>query len=174
MHQRTLVQIAVHLPDSIAALKKIKGIGKRLTAKYGPELAAMVADYRRKHQITEVSLPEPAAVPPPQEVRAEPTEKEDTKRVSLQSFQRGATIEQIAAQRGLAVSTIEGHLAFFVAQGELQIGKLVADEKRRTIEQKIADMQGTSLKELKTAVGDDCSYGEIKMVLAHLKHREKQ
>jgi hypothetical protein len=174
MHQRTLVQIAVHLPDSIAALKKIKGIGKRLTAKYGPELAAMVADYRRKHQIAEVSLPEPAAVPPPQEVRAEPTEKEDTKRVILQSFQRGATIEQIAAQRGLAVSTIEGHLAFFVAQGELQIGKLVADKKRRTIEQKIADMQGTSLKELKTAVGDDCSYGEIKMVLAHLKHREKQ
>ena len=51
MHQRTLVQIAVHLPETIAALKKIKGIGKRLAAKYGPELAALVADYRRKHQI---------------------------------------------------------------------------------------------------------------------------
>jgi uncharacterized protein YpbB len=88
-------------------------------------------------------------------------------------FQRGATIEQIAAQRGLAAPTIEGHLTFFVAQGELEIGKVVADEKRRTIEQKIAAMRGKSLKELKTAIGDDCSYGEIKMVFAHLEHLEK-
>jgi uncharacterized protein YpbB len=99
--------------------------------------------------------------------------KEDTKRVSLQLFQRGVAIHQIAAQRGLTVSTIEGHLAFFVAHGESEIGKVVADEKRRTIEQKSAGMQGTSLKELKTAVGANCSYGEIKMVLAHLKHLEK-
>jgi hypothetical protein len=172
MHQRTLVQIAVHLPETVAALKKIKGIGKRLAAKYGPELAALVADYRRKHQLIEVSLPEPAAVPLP-ENRTGPTVKEDTKRVSLQLFQRGVAIHQIAAQRGLTVSTIEGHLAFFVAQGELEIVKVVADEKRRTIEQKSAGMQGTSLKELKTAVGANCSYGEIKMVLAHLKHFEK-
>jgi hypothetical protein len=171
MHQRTLVQIAVHLPDTIAALKKIKGIGKRLAAKYGPELADLVADYRRKHRITEVSLPEPSAAPP-LESRTEPALQEDTKRVSLQLFQGGASVQQIAAQRGLAVSTIEGHLAFFVARDELEIGRVVADQKRRVIEKKIADMQGATLKELKTALGDDCSYGEIKMVLAHLKHRD--
>jgi len=34
-------------------------------------------------------------------------------------------------------------------------------------------MQGASLKELKTALSDECSYGEIKMVLAHLKYHEK-
>ena len=113
-----------------------------------------------------------SAVPPP-ENRTGPTVKEDTKRVSLQLFQRGVAIHQIAAQRGLTFSTIEGHLAFFVAHGESEIGKVVADEKRRTIEQKSADMQGPSLKELKTAVGANCSYGEIKMVLAHLKHLEK-
>jgi uncharacterized protein YpbB len=133
----------------------------------------MVTDYRRRHQIKEVSLPEPMPVAPPEESRANRPEKEDTKRVSLELFQRGATIEQIAAQRGLAAPTIEGHLTFFVAQGELEIGKVVADEKRRTIEQKIAAMRGKSLKELKTAIGDDCSYGEIKMVFAHLEHLEK-
>jgi hypothetical protein len=170
MHQKTLVQIAAHLPDSIAALKRIRGIGKRLAANYGAELAAMVADYRRKHSISETPRPEPEAAPPPQKERAGPAAKADTKRVSLQLLQHGASIPQIAAQRGLAFSTIEGHLAFFIAQGELEIGKVVADEKRRTIEQKIAKMQGASLKELKTALGDDCSYGEIKLVLAHLQH----
>jgi hypothetical protein len=173
VHQKTLVQIAAHLPDSIAALKRIRGIGKRLAANYGPELAAMVADYRREHPTHEAPRPEPAAVPSPQEERAGPALRADTKRVSLQLLQRGASIPQIAAQRELAVSTIESHLVFFIAQGELEIGKVVADEKRRTIEQKIADTRATSLKELKTALGDDCSYGEIKMVLAHLQHSEQ-
>jgi uncharacterized protein YpbB len=100
--------------------------------------------------------------------------KADTRRVSLQLLQRGASIPQIAAQRELAVSTIESHLAFFIAQGQLEIDKVVADEKRRVIEQKIAATQATSLKELKTALGDGCSYGEIKMVLAHLKHLEQR
>ncbi len=173
MHQRTLVQIAVHLPDTIAALKKIKGIGKRLAAKYGPELATLVADYRRKHRITEVSLPNKTlSAPSPRESPTEPALQEDTKHISLQLFQGGASVQQIAAHRGLAASTIEGHLAFFVECGELEIGRVVADQKRSVIEKKIAEMQGASLKELKMAAGDGCSYGEIKMVLSYLNRRE--
>ena len=48
MHQKALIQIAIHLPDTPQALQKIKGIGPRLVEKYGPELTALVADYRRK------------------------------------------------------------------------------------------------------------------------------
>jgi len=55
----------------------------------------------------------------------------------------------------------------------LAIGNVVADEKRRAIEQKIAGMPATSLRDLKTALGDDCSYGEIRMVLAYLQHIEQ-
>jgi uncharacterized protein YpbB len=173
MHQRTLVQIAVHLPESLSALKRIRGIGKRLAEKYGDELVAMVADYLRKHSMHEAARPVPAAVQPPQKERAGPAVKEDTKRISLQLFQGGAKPPQIAAHRGLALSTIEGHLAFFIAHGELAIGDVVADEKRRAIEQQIAGTPATSLRELKTALGDDCSYGEIRMVLAHLQRIEQ-
>lgn len=48
IHQKTLVQIAVRLPDTIEALRKIKGVGQRLAAKYGQELTEMVIDYRTK------------------------------------------------------------------------------------------------------------------------------
>jgi hypothetical protein len=50
----------------------------------------------------------------------------------------------------------------------------LADEKRRTIEEKIVGMHSKSLKELKAILGDDCSYGEIKLALAHLKYMEEQ
>jgi hypothetical protein len=169
LHQKTLVQIAIHLPDCLPALKKIKGIGKRLAEKYGREITAMVADYRRKHGILEVTLPEPATAPPAEKPKAKPPAGEDTKRVSLELFQGGLTMPQIAAQRGLAAATIEGHLAHFVANGELAIDRLVTDAKRRTMEQKIAVMHDKPLKKLKEALGDDCSYGEIKLVLAHLE-----
>jgi hypothetical protein len=172
LHQKTLVQIAVHLPDTLAALKTIKGIGKRLAAKYGAELTALVSDYRRQHGIETVVLPETAVpAPPPQKSKPVTTAKEDTKRITLELFQSGVAIPQIAAQRGLAPTTIEGHLAFFVAHGELEIAQVVSDEKRQKIEEQSTGKEVKSLKDLKTILGDGFSYGEIKLVLAHLEYR---
>ncbi|MDR3628733.1 MAG: HRDC domain-containing protein, partial [Desulfocapsaceae bacterium] len=48
LHQKTLVQIAVQLPDNLQELAAIKGIGKKLLEKYGAELVALVAAYRRE------------------------------------------------------------------------------------------------------------------------------
>jgi ribonuclease D len=170
LHQKTLIQIAVHLPDNLAALMKVKGIGKRLAERYGEELVALVSAYRRKHGIVEVVLPETAAETssPPKKANAPP--KADTKQISLDLFRKGANIAQIAAERGLVVSTIESHLAYFVEQGQLEISDVVEDKKRKVIEQEAAGREGDSLKALKTDLGSEYSYGEIKLVLAHLKH----
>lgn len=169
LHQKTLVQIATHLPSSISTLKRIKGIGKRLAERYGEELTNMVADYCEKHRIEEAVMPEPATIALPEKSKKQPTIKQDTRKVSLELFQRGLSTPQIAAERGLAASTIEGHLASFVSKGELEINRVITDEKRRIIEQKIADLPEKSLKELKEILGDAYSYGEIKLVLAHLE-----
>ena len=132
----------------------------------------MVTDYRREHGIEDVTLPDPPADNPPEERKAEPKtpqEKKDTKKVSFDLFQQGRSIPEIAAERGLTLPTIEGHLAHFVSAGELEIDLVVKDDLRRVIEQKIVEMPGKPLKELKMALGDACSYGEIRMVIAHLK-----
>ena len=174
LHQKTLVQIAVHLPDTLDALKKIKGIGERLAQRYGRELTAMVAAYRNKHGITEVFLPEPTRPEPPSLPPSKPEVKEDTKKVSLELFEHGLTIAQIASRRGLTAATIEAHMAHFVSRGHLEIDKLVASEKRCAIEKKIAEASKATLKVLKTDLGSDYSYGEIKLVLAHLRHLEQK
>ncbi|HDR15754.1 MAG TPA: helicase [Desulfobacteraceae bacterium] len=174
IHQKTLVQIAVYLPDSIAALEKIKGIGKRLAAKYGLELTEMVKDYRRKYRIDTVSVPKPSTMSPEENTRTKTHVKEDTRKVSLELFKKGLTISRIAEHRGLAISTIESHLTHWVSNGELGIGDLLTDEKRCAIEKTITPRQGEPLSRLKAALGDDFSYGEIKLVLAHLEHLEKQ
>ncbi len=172
LHQKTLIQIAVNLPDTLAALGKIKGIGKRLAEKYGQELVALVSAYRREHNITEVVLPESDPSQKESETAKKKGEKIDTKRISLEMFERKMTIPEIVKERGLVISTIEGHLAFFVEAGTLAIGRLLASEKQQVIEQKLSEMRGHSLGEIKQALGDGYSYGELKLVQAHLKYLE--
>ncbi|MDH4318874.1 MAG: helix-turn-helix domain-containing protein, partial [Desulfobulbaceae bacterium] len=189
LHQNVLIQIAVTLPDNLTDLCKVKGIGKRLAEKYGAELVEMVADYRRTHNITEVVLPEPKPVINKGEnderdgvkwqtddnsgLRAGESESRlssggNTKQVSFALFQQGLNIAQIAEQRGFVSSTVEGHLAHFVQNGDLPIDKLVDSEKRKIIEQKLTEMKESPFKEIKTALGDDYSYGEIRLVRSHM------
>ena len=73
----------------------------------------------------------------------------------------------------MAISTIQGHIADLVIKGEVAIDKMLTHDKRRAIEEKIAGMQGKPLKQIKTALGGDCSYGDIQLVLAHLKYLEQ-
>lgn len=170
LHQKTLVQIAVLLPDSLAALKKIKGIGPRLAEKYGSELVELVVEYRREQGIVEAALPEPARNTTGES--AARADKIDTKQLSYELFRQGLSIAGIAGQRGLAVSTIESHLRHFVESGHLALDRLLEPEKRRSIEEKINEPGGKTLSEIKLALGEDISYGEIRFVLAHRKYLE--
>ena len=58
LHQRALIQIVVNLPDNRTHLKKIKGVGKKTLEKYGDDILAMVAGYRKKHGIERMKLPD--------------------------------------------------------------------------------------------------------------------
>jgi superfamily II DNA helicase RecQ len=49
LHQRVLIQIVVNLPGNRTDLKKIRGVGKKTFEKYGDDLLALVAGYRKKH-----------------------------------------------------------------------------------------------------------------------------
>lgn len=51
LHQRVLIQIVANLPKSKNQLKKIKGVGKITLKKYGDDILALVADYRKKKRI---------------------------------------------------------------------------------------------------------------------------
>ncbi len=168
LHQRVLIQIVVCLPDNIAGLQEIKGVGRKTVEKYGKELVAMVSAYRRKQGIDKVVLPEPERVPAKKRPLAS-----DTKQTSFDMFNKGMTIARIAEERGLTQATVEGHLTFFVENGRLDINRLLCPEKQRAIAEKLAGARHDSLAEIKKELGDDYTYGEIRMMLA-LRHRPGQ
>jgi hypothetical protein len=111
-------------------------------------------------------------VPAPVTETAKPTVKlvkGETRRISLRMFQAGQTIREIAKERGLATTTIEGHLVSFIPTGETRVEDFVSLEKV----QKIIDFyaQNPDCKtssEAKEVLGKDFSYLEIKAAQKYL------
>lgn len=171
MHQKTLIQIAVNLPDSFPALLKIKGIGKQLAARYGEELVELVSAYRRQHHIEEITLPpttEDDEPSPVSDQKGEQEQKKPTRLISLKLFEGGQNIHEIAATRGFAVTTIENHLGKCIERGEVEVERLLPQEKLKPLVQRLAPLHGRPLKELKETLGDDVSSTELKYALASI------
>ncbi len=87
-------------------------------------------------------------------------------------FQRGLDVRKIADMRGLAVSTIEGHLLEFIKSGKLQIEKLISTEKMEAIQDAILKTNSKKSTELKKVLGDSYSYNEIRAVLYHTRQEK--
>ncbi|MGN6647481.1 MAG: helix-turn-helix domain-containing protein [Cytophaga sp.] len=106
---------------------------------------------------------------PKEEEKPEKQKKGESHRISLEMFQTGKTIQQIAEERNYAISTIESHLCSFLKTGEVQIGQLVEPG----IEQKITavlDQIGTlSAKTVKEQLDESISYGQIRAVMEYYR-----
>ncbi|MBK1732884.1 helicase [Thiococcus pfennigii] len=159
-----LRQIANALPDSKEALRAVDGLGKRTVERYGEEILALVAEHCRQHGI------DPAAVPRPVKPKA-PAVETDTKRLSYQLYRDGLSIPDIARHRSLQPATIEGHLAHYIGTGELLVADIIDAERLARIEAVLAEFGAEQLGQAKQTLGDDCSYGELKMVQAHLARK---
>ncbi len=97
------------------------------------------------------------------------SEKIDTKKASFELYQQGKTIKEIARQRNLVTNTIEGHLAHYVGIGELNILDLMNDEKLGKIQKVLEETGKESLSLVKDALGEDYSYGDIRLVMEYQK-----
>jgi ATP-dependent DNA helicase RecQ len=90
----------------------------------------------------------------------------DSARESVELLLRGMALGEIALTRGFSPVTIEGHIAHGVEAGEVDVDKLVSDEKRVAIEAAFARVEGPQLKPVREILGDGYSYAEIKYVRA--------
>jgi hypothetical protein len=160
--QKTLMELVTCLPSSYSELKDINGMGSKKIKAFGGQILEIVNTYRKENGM-EISFSEPE----PEEL--EKTPKQDTKLISFHLLKEGKALEEIAAERSMAVSTIEGHLAHFIGTGELDIYQLMVPEKITLISNYFASSENILLGPAKTALGDAVSWAEIRYVLKHLE-----
>ncbi|MGO1243320.1 MAG: helix-turn-helix domain-containing protein [Sphingobacterium sp.] len=89
-------------------------------------------------------------------------DNKDTKAISLDMFQDGATIAEIASKRGMVAGTIYGHLIHYVGT-EVEATDLMDQGKLDKLVAVIKSNQGKSSSELKMILGDTYDYPDIKI-----------
>jgi len=103
------------------------------------------------------------------EKKKKPKEKINTREISYNLYQAGKSMEEIAKERSLAVSTIEGHLAHYVAKGELNANQFVDQVKSKQIITVAKALETNRLKEIKSKLGDEFTYSDIRFAMASLQ-----
>ena len=167
-NQATLKEIATYLPLTKKDLLLLSGFGKAKVDKYGDEILVFVKNYCTIHNI-ETNIAAKLANPKRERKEKSNEVKTDTKTLSFTLFKEGKSISEIAKERNLSISTIEGHLAWYVGSGEIEINKMVSLEKQLLIKAAAKTHGSQSHKTLKDNLPDNISYGEIRLVLASAK-----
>jgi ATP-dependent DNA helicase RecQ len=163
----TLVELATYLPLTNSALAKISGFGTIKLEKYGNYFLDAIIDYCRENNLTTKI---DAKQPKRQRKTATAEKTNDTKKQSLQLFQMGRSVDEIAFERGLSTGTVEGHLAHFIFSGELKINEMVSAEKLKIISKAIEENNNSlAIAPIKQKLGDGFSYGEITAVMNYLR-----
>lgn len=117
---------------------------------------------------------------PPSPKQEKPTakskpSKEKSSEISYQLFNAGKLPEEIAAERNLAVSTIYGHLALYVADGKIALTDLIpAHQVARVLGFLSENPEVLSLTEIRQAVGDDIGFEEIRIVKQHFQRTREE
>ncbi len=92
--------------------------------------------------------------------------KADPKEATLALFKEGKTLEEIAKERKVTLSTIEGHLAHFIAKQEIKAEEIIAPKKLAEITAAIVKLKSIKMNELRDHLGRSYGFGEIKIAIA--------
>jgi len=136
------------------AIQITEGLIKGMSA---TDLLELIEEQKKAEEIQVVQVTE--------KITAKP-QKGDSHRMSLQLYREGKNVAEIAKERQLAISTIEGHLASFISTGDIDIKELVAENKIPVILQAIEElnMQTAATTPVKEKLGSDFSHIEIRAV----------
>lgn len=164
--QKTMLQLVSQLPYSIDELQRIKGIGKKKLQQFGREILDLIIEYRIDNNIETPQLKL-------EDKTTKKKEKTDSKKASFDLLKSGKTINEIATERSMAISTIEGHLAHYIGTGELKVTQILSHEKIDLISEYFRKSNDRFLGNAKQALGDRVTYSELKFVLKHLDFEKK-
>lgn len=163
-NQKSLYEMCETLPTSHKELQQVKGMGKVRVKKYGGAILKVICDYCEENSIDTVQTDNQMV----QETTKKP--KVNTKKISLELFKAGKSIQEIADERNLNENTILGHLASFIASKELKITDLMLEEHYIELKEIIPKKTFENLSDLKHQLDEKYSYGELRLVLEDLRN----
>jgi ATP-dependent DNA helicase RecQ len=149
-HDATLMEMMEKKPASLTQFAQLSGVGQHKLEAYGDAFLRVIYQFAAK-----------------------PNGLSETVSESLSLLQAGYMVEQIAAHRGLKLTTIYGHLADAVAEGLVELERVItlpATEVRQIQEVILAlpEEQKNSLKPVFETFAGAYSYDVLRCIKAQL------
>jgi ATP-dependent DNA helicase RecQ len=162
-----LRQMARDYPTNEREFARISGVGERKLHEFGAaflrEIAAHLQTNPRQIFADDSFATQPAPKP----------RLNDSTRATLQTFRAGESVEQIARSRGLATSTIYGHLCTAAEAGEeLELNRFLTADQQRAVAAAFEKFGLGNLTGVKEHLGTDYDYGPLR-IYRTLKSRKK-
>ena len=134
-YDTTLVDIVTYRPQNDHQLLAMSGIGQSKLERYGAAIIEAIEQHENEWGRPETIPPLPDSKP----IRSRSpvqTGISDTAATTIELFQAGQTVEQIALQRGYKSTTIYGHLSHAIEAGELKLADVIelSDDQLAAIE----------------------------------------
>ncbi len=163
-HDSTLREMVMYRPQNSEELENINGVGVGKLARFGPAILEITSKYHAVAKKISVSKPVKIEIQP------------DTIEVTLSWYRKGLSPEEIAAQRGISMSTIYNHLSAVIETGTLPLREVVKleDDDIAIIEQAILsqpDEEPRRLRPIFDALNGEYPYEIIRCVIADLVFR---
>ena len=166
----SLEEMAKYLPQTYDELSLITGFGKVKTHQFGEAFLSIINTFCEEHNLhtNMEAMPLKTGSAKVKKKVSTIEVKVNTKTVSFLLFKEGKTVAEISVERALTVGTIEHHLAQFVATGEVDINKLVSVENQKIIQIAIDKYGDEVHKTIMQNIPPGITYGQVKIVLAHI------
>lgn len=163
----TLQQMATYFPQGRESLSQVSGVGAAKLEQFGEEFLSIICLYAQENGLTERSIPSRRRERSSGPARHVGSTYQETNKLLTQKL----GLDEIAARRGLALSTVVNHVERLVSSGEqVELEHLMPSPDRFLKIQTAFRTSGTEyLTPVKESLGADYSYEELKLVRLHLR-----
>lgn len=166
---KSIEEMAEILPQNLKQLEQVYGFGKAKANQFGRRFVDIIKEYCEENNVT--AQPALSASVEQQSQRKKEKKSSGSQTESLHLFLSGKTVQDVAAERKLAISTIEGHLAMAVKEGMLDVSKLLTEQQLEQLENHFHHFDGKSAQSLKDHL-PDMSYAELRFFINHKRSKE--
>jgi ATP-dependent DNA helicase RecQ len=158
-HDSTLKLMAQVQPQNLGEFSEISGVGSHKLAQYGEQFLAEINAYRQEQGLSVAKA-----------------STSYTQLMTLELYEQGMTIEEIAQKRNLKNSTISNHLAELMEMGKpVDVDRAISLTRQKTIIRAIQEVGETqALKPIYEYLNEEFSYDEIRLVRAFLRQQKMQ
>ncbi|MGM3308593.1 DNA helicase RecQ [Anabaena sp. WFMT] len=157
-HDSTLKLMAQVQPKTLHEFGELSGVGSHKLAQYGAKFLTEIQAYRQEQGLQPLPINQVDYAPLP-------NFPSDTELTTLELYQQGLSIEEIAQKRNIRPTTIIRHISDLIEKNQpVDLNKLVPLEHQQKIWQVLEVLGDISLTPIRDHLGESYSFDEIRLV----------